>query len=103
LDLLLELVSGRHRSLAAGLERFAEITAARRQRLVATAWVAAPMSDDQAERISRQLATQYHREVHLNVVVDPAVLGGVRVAIGDDVIDSTVQTRLAEATRMLGR
>jgi F-type H+-transporting ATPase subunit delta len=103
LDLLLQLVTGRHRSLAAGLERYAEIAAARRQRLVATAWVAAPLTDDQTSRIARQLEAQYSREVHLNVVVEPAVLGGVRIAIGDDVIDSTIQTRLAEATRMIAR
>jgi F-type H+-transporting ATPase subunit delta len=35
------------------------------------------------------------------VIVEPDVLGGVRVQIGDEVIDSTVATRLAEARRRL--
>jgi F-type H+-transporting ATPase subunit delta len=39
--------------------------------------------------------------VHLNVVVDPAVMGGVRVEIGDEVIDGTVAGRLTEAGRLL--
>lgn len=103
LELLLELASGRQRSLAAGLERYAEIVASRRQRIVATAWVAAPLTDDQKERITSQLGEQYSHEVHLNVIVDPAVLGGVRIAIGDDIIDSTIQTRLAQAQRQLVR
>ena len=43
----------------------------------------------------------YEREIHLNVVVDPDVIGGIRVEIGDDVIDGTVSSRLDEARRRL--
>jgi F-type H+-transporting ATPase subunit delta len=102
-DLLQELIGGRQRSLAAGLEHYGQIAAARRHRMVATAWTAAPLTDDQRERITQLLATHYSHEVHLNVIVDPAVLGGVRIAVGDDVIDSTIQTRLAQAERLLFR
>jgi F-type H+-transporting ATPase subunit delta len=35
--------------------------------------------------------------------VDPNVLGGVRVSVGDEVIDSTVETRLKQAQRRLER
>jgi F-type H+-transporting ATPase subunit delta len=47
------------------------------------------------------LARQYDRPVHLNVVVDPDVIGGIRVEIGDDVIDGTVVSRLDDARRRL--
>ncbi len=102
-DLLGQLLVGRQRSLAAGLAHYQEVTAARRERLVATVWVAAPMSADQKDRLAHSLAAQYSHEVHLNVVVDPSVLGGVRVAIGDDVIDSTIESRLAQAHRRIAR
>ena len=42
------------------------------------------------QRLADALAGQYDRPVHLNVVVDPDVIGGMRVEIGDDVIDGTV-------------
>jgi F-type H+-transporting ATPase subunit delta len=100
-DLLDQLLVGRQRSLAAGLVHYQEVTATRRSRLVATAWVAAPLDDAQRSHIAELLAAQYSHEVHLNVVVDEDVLGGVRVAIGDDVIDSTIETRLAQAQRRL--
>jgi F-type H+-transporting ATPase subunit delta len=100
-DLLDQLLVGRQRSLAAGLAHYQEITAARRSRLIATAWVAAPLDDAQRSRIAELLASQYSHEVHLNVVVDEDVLGGVRVAVGSDVIDSTIETRLAQAQRRL--
>ena len=37
----------------------------------------------------------------LNELVDPDVIGGVRVEIGDDVIDGTVASRLDDARRRL--
>ncbi len=100
-DLLDQLVVGRHRSLLAGLAYYQTVAAARRQGVVATAWVAAPLSDERKQRLTDALAKQYSRQVHLNVVVDPEVLGGVRIEIGDDRIDSTIETRLAEAHRQL--
>ena len=39
--------------------------------------------------------------MHLNVIVDPEVIGGIRVEIGDDVIDGTVSNRLHDARRQL--
>jgi F-type H+-transporting ATPase subunit delta len=47
------------------------------------------------------LERQYGRPVHLNIVVDPDVIGGIRVEIGDDVIDGTVSSRLDDARRKI--
>lgn len=100
-QLLLQAVTGRQRTIAAVLAYYQDVAAARRKRIVATAWVAAPLEDDQRSRLASALAREYGQDVHLNVIIDPAVLGGVRVAIGDEVIDSTVSTRLAQASRRL--
>ena len=43
----------------------------------------------------------YDTTVHLNVLVDPDVLGGIRVEIGDQVIDGTIAGRLDGARRAL--
>lgn len=68
---------------------------------VATVYVARPLSDEQSARLADALGRQYGRQVHANVVVDPEVVGGIRVEIGDDVIDGTVASRLDEAQRLL--
>ena len=47
------------------------------------------------------LSSQYATSVHLHVVVDPALIGGLRVEIGDDVIDGTVPSKLEDAQRRL--
>jgi F-type H+-transporting ATPase subunit delta len=43
----------------------------------------------------------YDQPVHLNIVIDTDVLGGVRVMVGDDLIDSSIETRLADAHRRI--
>jgi F-type H+-transporting ATPase subunit delta len=68
---------------------------------VATVRVARQLSEDQTRRLTAALAKQYRRPVHAKVVVDDAVVGGIRVDIGDDVIDGTIASRLDEAGRKL--
>jgi F-type H+-transporting ATPase subunit delta len=89
------------RSLDVSLEDYARIAARRRERLVAEVHVAVPLSDEQRGRLARALATIYGHQVHLNVVLDPRVSGGLTVRVGDELIDGSVATRLATAGRRL--
>jgi F-type H+-transporting ATPase subunit delta len=61
----------------------------------------AVLSQAQQDRLSALLERAYGRAVQLNVTVDPEVLGGLRVQVGADVVDSTVLSRLADARRRL--
>jgi len=88
-------------SLETNLKRLAEAAAARRERQVATVTTAVPMSEQQRERLRSALATQLGYSVQLNVVIDPDVVGGLRVAIGDEVIDGTLATRFDDAQRRI--
>jgi F-type H+-transporting ATPase subunit delta len=63
---------------------------------IATVTTAAPISPAQRERLRLALAASYGRDLKLNVVVDPSIIGGLRVQIGSDVIDGSVSTRLSE-------
>ena len=101
--LLGQAVAGRHRSAGAALTLYQRLAAAHRDRMIATVWVAAPLSDEHRDRLAEALSKQHDRKIHLNVVVDPCVLGGVRVAVGDEVLDSTVDARLKLAQRRLER
>jgi F-type H+-transporting ATPase subunit delta len=91
----------RGQSLEAGLDALADMAAARRQRLVATVTTAVLLTEAQRERLSSTLARQFGHDVHLNVVVDPDVVGGLRVSLGDEVIDGSLATRLDEAQRRI--
>ncbi|MEV0409776.1 F0F1 ATP synthase subunit delta [Streptomyces sp. NPDC050448] len=91
----------RGRSLEAGLESLSKLAAERRDRMVATVTSAVPLSDVQRQRLGAVLAKLYGRQMHLNLDVDPAVLGGISVRVGDEVIDGTIADRLAEASRRM--
>lgn len=84
------------------LAEIGELAAERRKRVLATVRVAYELADDEKERLAAALGRQYGREVHLNVVVDPGVIGGISVEIGDEVIDGTVSSRLEDARRRIG-
>jgi F-type H+-transporting ATPase subunit delta len=94
-------VSPLGRSLDVSLEQYARLAAARRERLIAEVHVAVPLTDEQRVRLASALATQFGHQVHLNVVIDPKVAGGMTVRVGDDLIDGSVATRLATARRRL--
>ncbi len=101
LKLAEQSVSGFHRTVAVAIEEYQKIAATQRQRMIALVRVARPLDAAESERLVRALSTQYGRPVHLNVVVDPGVIGGVSVEVGDDVIDGTVASRLDDARRRL--
>ncbi|MEV4878822.1 F0F1 ATP synthase subunit delta [Streptomyces cyaneofuscatus] len=91
----------RGRSLEAGLDSLSKLAAERRDRAVAVVTSAVPLSDRQKQRLGAALAKLYGREMHLNLDVDPAVLGGISVRVGDEIINGTVAERLEEATRRM--
>lgn len=94
-------VTGVHLTVTRALDEYGKVAAETRSRLVALVRVARPLEAGEQDRLADVLARQYDRPVHLNVVVDPSVVGGLRLQIGDDVIDGTISSRLDEARRRL--
>ncbi len=83
------------------LDAYISVAARMRERLVANVTAAMALDAEREQRLARALGSMYGRPVQVNVVVDPSVLGGVRVRIGDEVIDGTIQRRLEEARRAM--
>ena len=57
------------------------------------------LSDEQSARLTNALKTLTGRDININVIIDRAVLGGLRVRMGDDLIDGTIASRLETASR----
>jgi F-type H+-transporting ATPase subunit delta len=91
----------RGRSLDDTLTEYARLAAQWRERLIAVVRVAIALTADQRERLAAALAATYGHEIHLNVIIDPHVVGGISVRIGDEFIDGSVASRLALLRRRM--
>lgn len=86
----------RGRRIGELLRHAASVVADQNGFIVATVTSATPLGPVQLDRLEKGLAAQYGRAVRLNQVVDPTVIGGLRVQVGDDVIDGSISSRLGE-------
>ncbi len=100
--LLNSLVAGLSgRSIEQALSAYAHGVAARRDRVTAHVRTAIALSDGQRTKLVDALTKQIGQPVHINVEIDPSVIGGVAIRFADEVIDGTIVNRLAEASRAL--
>lgn len=83
------------------LEGYVEAAAERRRQLVAHVVAALPLTEQQRARLSAVLERRHGRRIRLNIDVDPAVVGGMRVEVAGEVVDGTVAARLDDARRRL--
>jgi F-type H+-transporting ATPase subunit delta len=102
LSLMTQLLTHtRGRSPQAALDVAATIAAQRREQLIAVVRVATELTPRQRQRLATALANAYGQGVHLNIVHDPGVIGGMSVQLGDELIDGTAASRLGEVRRRL--
>lgn len=93
----------RARQLSAIADAVVAKAASERRRAVAEVRAAVPLDDQQVQQLAAAIEKTTGREVEVKVVVDPEVVGGVSVRVGDTVIDGTVARRLQEMrTAMTG-
>jgi len=91
----------RGRPLSLALDMCAGVAAQRKEQLIAVVRSAVELSASQRRRLAGALSESYGHKIHLNVVLDPSVVGGMSVQIGDELIDGTAASRLAEVRRKL--
>lgn len=95
------VLAPRGRTIERVLDAFSELAARRRERLLARVTSAVPLDEDQQRRLAEALRAGYGRDVRLQLVVDPAVVGGLTVRLADELLDGSVARQLAEARRRM--
>ena len=95
------VAAGRGRELPDIVDALLELSATQEGRQVAEVRSAIDLSEDQRARLAEALKTATGTDVDVRVVVDPTVVGGLVVRVGDQVIDGSVRHRLAQLRESL--
>lgn len=91
----------RGRRLDRVLDAYLKLASERRDQLTALVTSAIALDERQQHRLMSALRSIYGKQVSLRSVIDPTVVGGIRVQIGDEVVDGTVLRRLEAVQRDL--
>jgi F-type H+-transporting ATPase subunit delta len=93
--------SDRVRDVGAVADEFQRLADEAAGRVRATVTTAVELSSKDRDRVAEELSKRLGREIHLDVLVDPAILGGLKLQYGDRLVDASVATRLQQLRRRL--
>lgn len=88
--------AGRAKDLPAIIERVVAKAADARSESVAIVTSAGPLDGDQQSRLAAALSKRFGHAVSVKVSIDPAILGGLVVQVGDTVIDGSIRSRIEQ-------
>jgi F-type H+-transporting ATPase subunit delta len=97
------VTSQRKRSVTFAIDDLLDEAAALRERSVARVISAVELTDEQQTRLAAALSEIYGRAISIRTAVDPAVVGGLVIRVGDELIDGSIAARLASARAALTR
>ncbi|HXZ82832.1 MAG TPA: F0F1 ATP synthase subunit delta [Acidimicrobiales bacterium] len=97
------LRAGQVRDLVGTLGWLVELAAAERGRRVAAVRSAVVLRPAEKKRIGAALSRIVERDVEVRAIIDPTVIGGILVSVGDLVIDGTVRLRVERLRDLLAQ
>ena len=86
--------NGRLAQLGNVIRAFTTLTARHRGEINAEVTAAHPLDDDQVDAIRQNLRTRFGTDIAVDTHVDPAILGGLVVKVGSQMIDGSIRTKL---------
>ena len=92
---------GRQRKLVPIIEEFFAIAAAAREKVTAEVITSIPLSEKIAEKLRRALTKATKKQVFLKPRVDPSILGGAIVRVGNKIIDGSLRHQLEQMRRAM--
>ena len=102
LRFLQSLVSHRRQMLIPEIAReYLDLVDAAEGRIHARVTVARETPDEEKSAIAKQLSRLFGKDVVPHLTVDPSIMGGVIVHVGDTVLDGSVKKRLASLRRRM--
>lgn len=80
-----------YRAILVSLQRLARLDAERRKVTIESA---VPLDEASRQRVVAGLSSQYGTDLVVDTKVNPDLIGGMRIRVGNDVLDGSVQGRL---------
>lgn len=80
-----------YRAILAAIQRLTRLEMARREVLVESA---TELTSTESQRVSSDLAKDFGKKLNIRFITNPALLGGLRIKVGDNVLDGSVEGRL---------
>ena len=93
--------SNRVREIAGIAEEFERLADEAAGRVRATVTTAVELRSSERDRVAEELSKRLGEEVRIKVVVDPRILGGLKLQYGDRLVDASVATKLQQLRRRL--
>ena len=88
--------NGRLAALPEIAHQFREMKNAQSGSSDATVYSAFPIAAEQMAAVAQVLERRFGRKLNLSVQEDPSLIGGIRVVVGDEVLDTSVKARLEQ-------
>jgi F-type H+-transporting ATPase subunit delta len=89
-----KVLAGKPRGYMGVLQHFQRLVKLDIDRRTARVESATPLSSAQQNELSGTLSRQYGQGLQISFQHNPSLLGGLRIKVGSDVVDATVQGRL---------
>jgi len=93
--------SNRVREMGGIEEEFERLADEAAGRVRATVTTAVDLTPTDRDRVENELSKRLGKEIRMQVVVDPRILGGLKLQYGDRLVDASVSTRLQQLRRRL--
>jgi F-type H+-transporting ATPase subunit delta len=100
-SLLKSLVEKKPRHYIQVLEAYKRLLRLEVEKRTATIETATELGPDASQKIVENLKRRYGTDLTANFVVNPELLGGMRIRVGSDVWDSSVRNRLHRLQQQL--
>ena len=93
--------SNRVRQIGDVVEEYEALADAAAGRVRATVTTAVELAPKDRDRVEDELSKRLGKEIRMTLVVDPRILGGLKLQYGDRLVDASVSTRLQQLRRRL--
>lgn len=100
-SLVKSLIEKKPRNYLSALDAYKRLLRLEVEKRTATIETASELTPDAAAELVGNLKRKYGADLTTNFTVNPELLGGMRIRVGDDVWDSSVQNRLQRLQQQL--